>query len=200
MIIVIIKFIMENVYKTIYNWPLHFFNFIICSIITAQASQAHQQPSDIKVESAEDVLESLDNKDKGEILKSSEVILCPGSFLNVSSSKIRKSDVSFCEDVIQDGFDLASTISPSESRHDSIVELYCDDEFRMGLELDNSHLGLSSSEDLTSMIGSVEDIIDDDRDEIFLPYSVPSVMLRESFKDTFEWENVESTDSMACIS
>ena len=199
MIIVIITFIMENVYKAIYNWPLHFFNFIICSIITAQASQAHQQPSDIKVESAEDVLESLENKDKEEILMNSEVILCPGSFMNVSS-KIRASHGSFCEDVIRDGFDLASTISPSESRHDSIVELYCDDEFRMGLELDNSHLGLSSCEDLTSMIGSVEDIIDDDRDEIFLPYSVPSVMLRESFKETFEWENVDSTDSMACIS
>ena len=154
---------------------------------------------DINVESAEDVLESLENKDKGEILMNSEVILCPGSFMNVSS-KIRTSHESFCEDVIQDGFDLASTISPSESRHDSIVELYCDDEFRMGLELDNSHLGLSSCEDLTSMIGSVEDIIDDDRDEIFLPYSVPSVMLRESFKETFEWENVDSTDSMACIS
>lgn len=199
MIIVIIKFIMENVYQAIYNWPLHFFNFIICSIITAQASQAHQQPSDIKVESAEDVLESLENKDKGEILMNSEVILCPGSFMNVSS-KIRKPHASFCEDVIQDGFDLASSISPSESRHDSIVELYCDDEFRMGLELDNSHLGLSSCEDLTSMIGSVEDIIDDDRDEIFLPYSVPSVMLRDSFKETFEWENVDSTDSVACVS
>ena len=199
MIIVIIKFIMENVYKAIYNWRLHFFNFIICSIITAQSAQAHHQPSDIKVESAEDVLESLKDKDKGEILMNSEVILCPGSFMNVSS-KIRKSHLSFCEDVIQDGFDLASSISPAESRHDSIVELYCDDEFRMGLELDNSHLGLSSCEDLTSIIGSVEDIIDDDRDEIFLPYSVPSVMLRESFKGTFDWEDVDSTDSIACIS
>ena len=196
MIIVIIKFIMENVYKAIYNWPLHFFNFIICSIITAQA---HQQPSNIKVESAEDVLESLENKEKDEILMNTEVILCPGSFMNMSSS-VRKSHLSFCEDVIQDGFDLASTISPAESRHDSIVELYCDDEFRMGLELDNSHLGLSSCEDLRSLIGSVEDIIEDDREEVFLPYSVPSVMLRESFKDTFEWENVDSIDSMACVS
>ena len=111
-----------------------------------------------------------------------EVILCTGSLMNVSSS-VRKSNLSFCEDVIQDGFDLASTISPAESRHDSIVELYCDDEFRMGLELDNSHLGLSSCEDLSSLIGSVEDIIEEDREEAFLPYSVPSVMLRESFKE-----------------
>ena len=116
------------------------------------------------------------------------------------SNSIRKPHLSFCEDVIQDGFDLASTISPSESRHDSIVELYCDDEFQMGLELDNSHLGLSSCEDLSSLVGSVEDIIDDDREEVLLPYSVPSVMLRESFKETFDWENVDCSESMACVS
>ena len=196
MIVIIIKFIMDNVYQAIYNWPLHFFNFIICSIITAKA---HPQPTNIQVDSAEDVLESLEIKDKRKVLMNSEVILCPGSFMNVSNS-VSKSHLSFCEDVIQDGFDLASTISPSESRHDSIVELYCDDEFRMGLELDNSHLGLSSCEDLSSLIGSVEDIIDDDREEALLPYSVPSVMLRESFKETFDWENVGSSDSLACVS
>ena len=196
MIVIIIKFIMDNVYQAIYNWPLHFFNFIICSIITAKA---HHQPSNIQVDSAEDVLESLKIKDKGKIVMNSEVILCPGSFMNESDS-VRKSHLSFCEDVIQDGFDLASTISPSESRHDSIVELYCDDEFQMGLELDNSHLGLSSCEDLSRLIGSVEDIIDDDREEVLLPYSVPSVMLRESFKETFDWENVDCSESMVCVS
>lgn len=197
MIVIIIKFIMDNVYQAIYNWPLHFFNFIICSIITAKAH--HHQPSNIQVDSAEDVLESLKIKDKGKIVMNSEVILCPGSFMNESDS-VRKSHLSFCEDVIQDGFDLASTISPSESRHDSIVELYCDDEFQMGLELDNSHLGLSSCEDLSRLIGSVEDIIDDDREEVLLPYSVPSVMLRESFKETFDWENVDCSESMVCVS
>ena len=194
-IIVIIKFIMENVYKAIYNWPLHFLNFIICSIVTAQTNHHPNHTNSINVESAEDALESLGSAEKEGIISNSEVILCPGSFMNVSCNG--KPNLSSCEGVHQD--DLDSSISPSESRHDSIVELYCDDEFRMGLELENTYLGLSSCEDLSNMIGSVEDIVEVGRDEVFLPHSVPSVMLRESFKETFEWENVDS-ENMICAS
>jgi len=87
--------------------------------------------------------------------------------------------------------------SPCTSRQDSIVELYCDDEFKIGCEYENTHLGLSNQSYDKINLGLVTDIIDgeDDLDDLdsMLPFSVPSLLLQESYQESNSliWEKIE---------
>ena len=92
--------------------------------------------------------------------------------------------------------DLCEASPGPSSRQDSIVELYCDDEFT------SPHLGLS-----TTSLGQLEDILDMEQagaEEVVLPFSLPS-LLQDSFKDnSFEWDAIErdlrSTKCLDCNS
>ena len=90
-----------------------------------------------------------------------------------------------------------SSVVSCESRQDSIVELYCDDELRVGVEFENIHLNLTHHDDL----GLVDDIlISDDDEDVFLPHSLPS-MLNESFKEQMlSWDQMMSdTSGVPCV-
>ena len=92
--------------------------------------------------------------------------------------------------------DLCEASPGPSSRQDSIVELYCDDEFT------SPHLGLSTTD-----LGQLEDILDMEQagaEEVVLPFSLPS-LLQDSFKDnSFEWDAIErelrSTKCLDCNS
>ena len=92
--------------------------------------------------------------------------------------------------------DLYQASPGPSSRQDSIVELYCDDEFT------SPHLGLS-----TTSLGQLEDILDMEQagaEDVVLPFSLPS-LLQDSFKDnSFEWDAIErdlrSTKCLDCNS
>ena len=173
---------------------------LVDPIVNTHYCFSRSTQTNVKVEEAQEAKESsIDvNKNESKNVKqmeviSSELILSPGSLV------IPCTKLSCHYQICQYHYDDLSSIgSPCDSRHDSIVELYCDDEFKLGPELENSHLGLANTDFLdTISMGFVEDIIEDDldsemKDDVFLPYSVPSLLLQESLKEqSLDWESIE---------
>lgn len=154
--------------------------------------------SNITIEEAEEVTEDStginnnqaieEKSSRQEVLLSPAMLILPTDHTNNHYHR-RYLDTSdhYC--------DNSGLSSPCESRHDSIVELYCDDEFKIGFEFENTHLNLTHSDPYDAIsLGLVHDILEDNEEEdivgeeVFLPISIPS-LLQESLKDnhSIEW-------------
>ena len=157
----------------------------------------------ITIEEAEEVTEdsvnsSNNNQITEEKSEGQEVLLSPAMLISPSDLTNTHYTRKYLDISDPHYLDTSGLSSPCDSRHDSIVELYCDDEFKIGFEFENTHLNLTHSDPYDGIsLGLVHDILEDNNDEneedivgdeVFLPFSVPS-LLQESLKDdhSIEW-------------
>jgi len=224
---IVIRFIFKGVYCAVYEWPVSVFKFIIYALVTVYKYQYGKKlPPEIKgeeveVEEAVEARESLRLSRLGDIrealdtLKSSvtnigpEVVLSPADLVIPSPNNDSNSGINylsekphFCidSDTTSGLSSMSSPLSsPATSRQDSIVEMYCDDEFKIGCDYEKTHLGLSNQSYDKIRLGLVTDIIDCGEDDLdsMLPFSVPSLLLQESYQESYQesnsliWEKIE---------